>query len=156
MLVSRVLVILAKLEDWLMVGTLAYMVCIIFFQVVLRYFFKNPISWPEESARFMQIWLIYLGVSACVREEKHIKISVVLENIRTEISNYLEKIANIISILLLSFLFYLSIRLVMDFINYGQKSPALNFPMYIVAICLPIGLGFSTLRYLIKFFCKNN
>lgn len=155
MITPRASTVIKEVEDWLMVGTLAYMSCIIFFQVVLRYFFKSPISWPEESARFMQIWLIYIGVSACVREDKHIKITVLTENIRKEIAIVLEKVASVISIILLGFLCYLSIQLVLDFINYGQRSPALDFPMYLVAICLPLGLGLSTIRYLMKLFSKS-
>ncbi|MHA1687695.1 MAG: TRAP transporter small permease [Candidatus Heimdallarchaeaceae archaeon] len=146
---SIILKIAEKIEDWLMIVALSYMGCVIFFQVIMRYIFKTPFSWPEETARFFQIWLIYLGVSACVREGKHIHIGLLIDNIKnTLLREIVEKIASLITLSFLILVFYLGVLLVIDFVHYKQTSPALGIPMYFVALSIPLGIGLSVLRYL--------
>ena len=49
---------------------------IIFFQVILRVF-GAPLSWTEEVARYMFIWLIYIGCSAAIRKRRHISLDLI-------------------------------------------------------------------------------
>lgn len=47
---------------------------VISLQIVLR-FFDNPISWAEELARYLFIWVIYLSISYAIRDDRHIRIT---------------------------------------------------------------------------------
>lgn len=47
-------------------------------QVVSRYIFRHSITWTEEAAVIMFVWLIYLGVAAGVTHRKHLKIDAVI------------------------------------------------------------------------------
>jgi len=43
---------------------LAAVVLIVLAQVVARYVLHVPISWPEELARYVAVWMTFLGVAA--------------------------------------------------------------------------------------------
>jgi TRAP-type C4-dicarboxylate transport system permease small subunit len=143
---------IGKIEDWIMVSALGYMACVTFLQVIMRYIFKNPLSWPEETARFVQIWLVYISASACVRAGRHIKVDTAIELMGPPFRRFFERVAVLFTLVLLLLMFYLGLLLVNDFVHFGQKSPALSIPMYWVAISIPMGMGLSILRYLRLFF----
>lgn len=58
---------------------LLFMTALIAIQVFMRYVMGEPLSWSEELARYVFIWLIYLMISYSAREMKHIKIDAALD-----------------------------------------------------------------------------
>ncbi len=50
------------------------LVAIIFIQVVLRYGFRHALSWPEELASLLIVWLIFFGVSLVFKRKNHIAV----------------------------------------------------------------------------------
>ncbi len=54
---------------------LAAMVGIILVQVVARYVLHLPISWPEESARFVAVWLTFVGAAAAGAKHEQIAVN---------------------------------------------------------------------------------
>ena len=60
-----------NIERVLCVTLLALMSIIIVVQVFFRYVLQNSLQWSEEIARYMFIWLIYIGISYGVKTDKH-------------------------------------------------------------------------------------
>ena len=52
----------------------AVQVVIIFSQVVWSYIFNNPFPWSGELARHLQVWLILLTSSVCIRKGRHLAV----------------------------------------------------------------------------------
>lgn len=50
-------------ELYLCVFLMSFMTLVTFIQVVMRKVFNNSLSWSEELARYVFIWLIYIGIS---------------------------------------------------------------------------------------------
>lgn len=48
-------------------------------QVVGRYVLQHSITWMEELATIMFVWMIYLGVSGAVSRRKHLRIDFLLD-----------------------------------------------------------------------------
>ena len=47
-------------------------------QVVTRYVFKIPLPWSEEMARYLFLWLTWVGASSyATKERKHVSIDLV-------------------------------------------------------------------------------
>lgn len=59
---------------WVLIGLLAAMSVIVFTNVVLRYLTDGSISWSEEVARHMMLWLTFLGGGLVLRSGGHIAI----------------------------------------------------------------------------------
>ena len=54
--------VLDHVEEFFMIPLIFAMSIIIFIQVVCRYVFQNSLTWSEEMARYMFVWLVYFSV----------------------------------------------------------------------------------------------
>ncbi len=59
------------LEEFFIIPLMFAMSIIIFIQVIMRYVFQNSLTWSEELARYMFVWLVYFAVSFTARREKN-------------------------------------------------------------------------------------
>ena len=50
------------LEEFFIIPLMFAMSIIIFIQVIMRYVFQNSLTWSEELARYMFVWLVYFAV----------------------------------------------------------------------------------------------
>jgi TRAP-type C4-dicarboxylate transport system permease small subunit len=62
----------------LMVVSLALMCILVFLNVVLRYGFNSNILVTEELARYLFVWLIFLGSISAFSRNHHIRVQAVL------------------------------------------------------------------------------
>lgn len=87
--------ILNRTEDVCLVLMFAAMVGIIFVQVIMRYVFKNSLSWSEELGKFLFVWLSWFGISIGARRGEHIKITLFtdkLPHVPAQITNILSEL----------------------------------------------------------------
>ena len=52
-------------------GLLIAMTIVVFSQVVARYIFEAPLSWSEELARFLLMWLSMLSAAYAFKTKSH-------------------------------------------------------------------------------------
>jgi len=64
--------IVDRAVDGFLAATLLAMTVIVFVQVFYRYVLNHPLSWPEETARVLIVWLSFVGGYMALREGKHI------------------------------------------------------------------------------------
>ena len=58
---------LHKLEEYSLILCLAVMGIVLFVQIIMRTFFSAPLKWAEELARYLQIWITFLGIGYGIR-----------------------------------------------------------------------------------------
>lgn len=63
---------LAKLTDRACVVILALLVFDVWLGVFARYIWPLPITFMEEAARYLMIWVALLAVSSCIAKREHI------------------------------------------------------------------------------------
>jgi TRAP-type transport system small permease protein len=61
-----------RLLDWLAGAMLAVMVVLVFSNVVLRYAFNTGISMSEELARWLFVWVTFIGSVVALNERRHL------------------------------------------------------------------------------------
>jgi TRAP-type C4-dicarboxylate transport system permease small subunit len=108
---------LNTLEDITLVSMFAAMVGIIFFQVIMRYVFNNPLSWSEEFGKFLFVWLSWLGISIGHRRKEHIKITMVVDKLPHALKMALEVVSELILIIICSVVIYYGILMITVQIN---------------------------------------
>ncbi|MDO4719031.1 MAG: TRAP transporter small permease [Peptostreptococcaceae bacterium] len=135
-----------KGEEVFLIGIISCSVVLLFLQVIMRYVFKNSISWSEELARYLFLWMIWVGASMAAKESRHLKAEF-LENLVSE------KVMRIISIaaliLWLAFSLWVtcsSFFLTRDIYRMNQKSSAMQMPMFIPYASVPAGCGLMSIR----------
>ncbi len=65
-------------ERWLLLTFYSMIVVTIGTEVVRRFVLSYSSTWAEEVARYAFIYLVWIGVSAAVRDRGHIRIDVIL------------------------------------------------------------------------------
>ncbi|HJO05084.1 MAG TPA: TRAP transporter small permease [Acidobacteriota bacterium] len=115
----------------------AAIVVVVFAQVVSRFVFNAPFSWSEELARYLQVWLILLASAACVRRGLHLTVDYAVHSLgpRLEWTMRFLSLAGVI--------FFLGVVIVSGIVlisaTANQMTPALEIPIRIVYLALPIG-----------------
>ncbi len=66
-------------ERWLLLGFYSMIVVTIGTEVIRRFALSYSSTWAEEVARYAFIYLVWIGVSAAVRDRAHIRIDVIMQ-----------------------------------------------------------------------------
>jgi TRAP-type transport system small permease protein len=63
-----------RVENWLAIGLMGASALITILQVVTRYGFNHPLTWPEELCTLLLVWMTFFGASLLLKKEQHIEI----------------------------------------------------------------------------------
>ncbi|TWT27245.1 TRAP transporter small permease [Planomicrobium sp. CPCC 101110] len=129
----------AKAEEVFLVLTLIAMVALIFGQVVGRYVFSNAPSWTEELARYIHIFQVWIGASYAVKLREHIRVEAFIGLFKGVPRKILETLSALIWFALALFLAYFGTQLVLSSLDNGQVTPAMQLPMWIPFLAIPLG-----------------
>jgi TRAP-type C4-dicarboxylate transport system permease small subunit len=115
------------------------MVINVLWQVFTRFIVGTPSSFTDELARYLMIWVGILGAAYVSGKNMHVAINVLPSKLSA--SNQ-KKLAGIVSILVIAFaligLIIGGLRLVYITYLLEQRSPALQIPLAVVYLVLPI------------------
>ena len=95
-------------------------------QVISRYLLNSPISWIEECARFLFIWMIYCGAIISMKKRLFYKVDYFAEHLPNKLKIIFNFLVQISVLLALLFLFIYSNKTVYAF--RAVKSVALHLP----------------------------
>lgn len=122
----------------------------IFLQVILRYVFSYSIIWAEEFARYSIVWFIFLGASLAAREGKHASVDVLIRLFPAKIQKFFDILAIVVSIGFTITIVWFGLRMVLRIQQIGNITPALQIPMYIPYLAIPVGALMMTWRFFEK------
>ncbi len=123
--------------DVLQVTLFSGLVTLSFVSVFMRYVLNYSLTWAEELARYMFIWLVYLGTALCVRRRKHIVMDIVIASMKPGLKKAFSLVNNAI---MLAFVLVLAQQgFKMMPILSTQASTALLIPMSFIYAAIPVG-----------------
>ena len=107
--------------------------------VFTRYVLGSQASWSEELARFLLIWIGLLGTAYVSGKKMHLAIDLLSEKLNPAGQNILQKsIAGLIFMFAFCVMVIGGGRLIYIVGKLGQHSPALNIPMQLVYMVIPL------------------
>ena len=129
-------------ERIILTAALSVMVIFVFFDVVNRHlhFFGNSFVWAKEVARFMMIWVGFVGASIATKNREHLNVGLREKLFPPHILRWVKILADFIAAVVTLFFAYLGYRFVMDSIEFQEVSMALKFPLWIVRTIIPVSL----------------
>jgi len=137
---------LDKLEEIFISLTLLAANLLVVVNVIIRAF-GHGTMWSEELIRYMVIWVTFIGISYCVRVGGHISIELIPDLLKGKSKVILESIIYLTSFIFSVLLTWYSVQFVHTNYLYGQQSPALEIPIFLIYLVIPISGGLMTLRY---------
>jgi len=153
--------------------TLTICVILVNLNVIFRYFLNNPIHWTDEVVTSLFIWTVFMGSAYAHRKHAHLGVDIVVNLIHGVPRKIIEFVMDILQILVLVLLTYISAQYVCNLIwkrgivfqnvdgalkYVGQikytLTDTLRIPKWYTGIAVPIGFGLS-LIYAIYFFLRD-
>ena len=118
---------------------MAIMVINVVWQVASRFILGSPSSFTDELARYLMIWIGILGAAYVSGRNMHVAIDVLPRRLSEKAQTKLKLVVRVLIILfcLLAMVIGGS-RLVYITYVLGQNSPALQVPLALVYIVIPI------------------
>ena len=109
-------------------------------EVVMRYFFNSPIFFVVEMSEYALLYITFFGTAWALRENGHVRIEIFLAALslrwRHRLGLTSSSFGMIVSLVLLIF----GISRTWDAFERGlYRATLVEFPLWIVLICIPIG-----------------
>lgn len=80
--------------------------------VVARYLLPFQVSFTEELARYLMIWMALLAVSSCISHREHIGVLFVFERFPPQVRRWLSVIFDLIALIFFAVIFYYGLGMV--------------------------------------------
>ncbi|MDR3231882.1 MAG: TRAP transporter small permease [Synergistaceae bacterium] len=141
---------LDNFEEYFVVWTMALMTLLVFCQVVMRYVFRNSLSWSEELARFIFMWLSWIGASYAVKERSHFRVEMFANLMKGRRRIRFELLILVIWFAFAAIMTWLGTRLTIFLMEKRQISPAMEIPMSWVYASVPAGCGLMAVRLIVE------
>lgn len=137
---------LCKFENFVLIFGLISCSLLLFANVVLRYIFESGIVWAEEYTKFAIMWVTFAGCGAGIRYSAHMSITALAEAVNEKIKRILSVIVHIVGLIFSAFLLVYGAKVTYSVYATSQLSPAMEIPMYLVYISVPIGGALLIIR----------
>ena len=121
--------------EYLLFGLGLTMTLVVAVQVFFRYVLNQSLFWSEELARFLLVWLSFLGASVAYRRKVHPGIDVLTSRIPDIPRKLCAVIVHIVSLIFFLVLIFYGCRFAY-FVRL-QISPALYVPKWVIFSIVP-------------------
>ena len=112
------------------------MAVIVAVQVFFRYVLNHSLFWSEELARYLLVWLTFLGASVAYRRKVHTGIDVVFAHMPAATQRIFAILVHLLSIALFVVMIFFGVKF--SYFVRLQISPALYLPKWIIFSIIPI------------------
>ena len=106
-------------------------------QVFSRYVLNSPFTWADENARFLLIWITFLGAVVPLERGKHFLMEVLVNALPSPLRRATLVLGNLVVLWIL--LILIRDGAALTHMNMGQASPAMDIPFGLVYASIPIG-----------------
>ncbi|KDE41160.1 TRAP-type C4-dicarboxylate transport system, small permease component [Nitrincola lacisaponensis] len=122
------------LKPTIVLGMLA-LITVITLQIVSRVFF-NAVPWTEEVARFLLIWITFLGGALAFQQGRHIAVNFAVDALPASLRHWAKGLACLILLAFMAKLAMIGYEYMQ--VQSFQRSPSLRWSMSYVYAVMPI------------------
>ena len=129
---------------WLLLA----MALLAFIQVVMRYLFHSGFSWGEELGRYLCLLLTFLGAALGVERGSHFSMDALNRILPEGAQVWQERLINLLAAAIYAVVAYFGIDQIIRLHRFASHSPAMQLPMTIPYLVIPLGCGLMAWRSL--------
>ena len=127
-------------------GLLIAMTIVVFSQVIARYVFEHSLSWSEELARFLLMWLAMLSAAYGFKTKSHFALRLLVQNFPESLQRAAGLAVQFILAVFFAVLLFYSIVFVKGVA--GHTAPTLQISMQIPYASIVVGSALMLLEAL--------
>ena len=134
---------LAAAEIWFMVIGIAVMGVIMAMEVFFR-LFLSALTWSEELAKYIFVWVVFIGMSYGIGKGLHIRLELLEEKLPRKIARILSLICDVFCIAIFVSQFWPSL----EYLTFQCTQKAATIPVHMgyVAAVMPVSLILCVIR----------
>lgn len=127
---------------------LAVMTFLVFFQVVTRYLFSYSMAWVEELARYLMIWMAFIGSAPLFRDDEHIRMDLFYKKFSQAAHGWIDLLFGSLQIAFLVMLFKLGLNYAksVDIVTSPTLMISMRWPALIISISSALMIFFILAR----------
>ncbi|ETX14345.1 C4-dicarboxylate ABC transporter permease [Roseivivax halodurans JCM 10272] len=139
--------IFVRANGWALILILGAMPLIVGANIALRYLTGHSLSWADEAARYLMIWMTFVGAGLALRMGAHVAIT----NLQDALPGPGQKMLRgaIVLGLLIFFGFMVSVGIEYAERMQYQMTPALRLPFVYVYAAMPVGFALLILHLML-------
>lgn len=103
--------LIGRMEIILAGSAMGIAVIATFLNVICRYCFNHPIYQAEEIATSMFVWLVFIGASACFKENMHVGIDCLVTILPCKVRRWVEIFTGVLLVLINVVMAYMAITI---------------------------------------------
>lgn len=121
----------------LLTVALSIMVFATFAQVICRFILGSPLYWSEELGRYCFVYIVFIGGAWASKTMSHLGVDYFVSKLPKLAGAAIDVVIDILIVAFSAVVVYVSIPVIQ--INMKQLSPALQIPIGLVYLAIPIG-----------------
>ena len=137
-----------QLMRWTTIVLLVMMVVIVFSNVVSRYYLHASLAWSEEVARFMLVWLVFIGSFLAYIHDEHLGLDILVAKMPPTMRKAVGFCTNMMILFALYAVMEGGYLLMRD--NFDWLSSAAEIPQGYVYFIVPFTCGLMMLQVVLK------
>lgn len=134
-MIKKISIIVTNIEKSFLIISLVIMGIIMSLEVFFR-LFLGGLTWSEELAKYLFVWLVFIGLAYAINNDIHIRLDILILKLPEKVQKIFRVGCDVLEIIFLSILIYPSIEYYIS--QCTQKTATLGVSMGIVAIVMPI------------------
>lgn len=138
---------LNRIEEGIVAFSLLGIALLTFVETALRYIMNYSFTWFGEVANYTMIFCTYLAASIGVKYGTHFSMEAITEYAPDRVSHLLKTIAYCVSGIVTVLFVWYGAQHIMTLKTYGVKSSAMQIPMYLPYIPIPLFALTMTFRF---------
>lgn len=140
----------SKFEGAVNVALFLIMVLVVCWSVICRRVLKITFLQGEELARYLMIYVVYIGTSVGVKNKSHIGVEVFVDLLPKKVRAYVKIVTESLCMLIFLVLFILSIQMMLHLIETMQMTTTTQVPTFCIFVCVPISMLLGILHYIVE------
>lgn len=146
-------------EESLLMILLILMTAVMFAQIIMRFVYRESMSWPEEFCRFSFVISGFLSIGYCIRRNKMLKVDILVGFFPDSVKKIFDLAGRVVTLIFFTYFSYYGYFAMMNSMRGGMKSPAMEVPMYVLYGSVFVGSVIGVIRQiqdLVKWFWKKD
>ncbi len=142
------------LANWLemLAGAMLLAICVIVFMgVFFRYFLHIGLGWTEELARYLQVWMTFIGATVAVKRWSHYQLTLVEHVIPAKAHRYTSMLGMLVVLVLAAVMIKNGGEITR--VSWHQTSPIMEWNFGYLYLVIPVSgvlMAFFAIRHLLR------
>lgn len=140
-----------KIEKFIVGFGVIALAILIISNVVGRNLFGYSLYFVDEVNTFLIIFITFVGTSYAARNGRHIRMSALSDLVPKRFEKLMMYIMTFGTFIFMGWITWISGKYIYDLFTSARQSSLLQVPLWRIWIIVPIGLGLTTIHYLMAF-----